>query len=44
MNKKIKNGFSLVELLVVITIIGVLSGIGTLAFKGALELTKARTF
>ena len=42
MNKKIKNGFSLVELLVVITIIGVLSGIGTLAFKGAMELTKAR--
>ena len=42
MNKKIINGFSLVELLIVLAIIGVLSGIGTLAYKGAMETVKVR--
>ena len=42
MSSKIKNGFSLVELLIVIAIIGVLSGIGSLAFQGAMESTKEK--
>ena len=42
MNKKIKNGFSLVELLVVVAIIGVLTGIGTLAYNGAMDTVKTR--
>ena len=42
MSSKIKNGFSLVELLIVIAIIGVLSGIGSLAFQGAMESSKEK--
>ena len=42
MSKKIKNGFSLIELLIVVAIIGVLSSIGTLAFNSAIESSKAR--
>ena len=42
MSKKIKNGFSLIELLIVVAIVGVLSSIGTLAFNSAIESSKAR--
>ena len=40
MANKIRNGFSLVELLVVVAIIGVLAGIGSLAYQGAMEGVK----
>ena len=42
MNKKIKNGFSLVELLVVVAIIGVLAGISSIAYQGAMDSTKEK--
>ena len=42
MNTKIKNGFSLVELLVVVAIIGVLAGISSLAYQGAMDSTKEK--
>ena len=42
MANKIRNGFSLVELLVVVAIIGVLAGIGSLAYQGAMENVKKK--
>ena len=42
MSNKIRNGFSLVELLVVVAIIGVLAGIGSLAYQGAMEDVKKK--
>jgi prepilin-type N-terminal cleavage/methylation domain-containing protein len=42
MSNKIRNGFSLVELLVVVAIIGVLAGIGSLAYQGAMESVKKK--
>ena len=42
MSCKIKNGFSLVELLIIIAIIGVLVGIGSLAYQGAMESVKEK--
>ena len=44
MSNKIRNGFSLVELLVVVAIIGVLAGIGSLAYQGAMEDVKKKIF
>ena len=40
MANKIRNGFSLVELLVVVAIIGVLAGIGSLAYLSHGGVTK----
>ena len=42
MANNIRNGFSLVELLVVVAIIGVLAGIGSLAYQGAMESVKEK--